>query len=114
MEITCYNLVRSDYPANTKRGEIYLYYKTCLPLRALDIQYLNECIIFELKVDDKICTYVALYGSPSQSQDNFETFIDNFKLKLETLSRKNPFLLVAIGNQSFGIAMTIPLLKERH
>ena len=29
---------------------------------------------------------------------NFETFIDNFELNLETLSRKNPFPLVAIGN----------------
>ena len=98
MEITCYNLVRSDYPANTKRGEVCLHYKTCLPLRVLDIQYLNECINFELKIGDKLCTFAALYRSPNQSQDNFETFIDNFELNLETLSRKNPFLLVAIGD----------------
>ena len=98
MEITGYNLVRSDHPANTKRGGVCLYYKTCLPLRVLDIQYLNECINFELKIGDKLCTFVALYRSPSQSLDNFETFIDNFELNLETLSRKNPFLLVAIGD----------------
>ena len=98
METTCYNLVRSDHPANTKRGGVCLYYKTCLPLRVLDIQYLNECINFELKIGDKLCTFAALYRSPSQSQDNFETFIDNFELNLETLSRKNPFLLVAIGD----------------
>ena len=67
-------------------------------LRVLDIQYLNECINFELKIGDKLCTFVALYRSPSQSLDNFETFIDNFELNLETLSRKNPFLLVAIGD----------------
>ena len=72
--------------------------RTCLPLRVLDIQYLNECINFELKIGDKLCTFVALYRSRSQSQDNFETFIDNFELNLETLSRKNPFLLVAIGD----------------
>ena len=98
LEITGYNLVRSDHPANTKRGGVCLYYKTCLPLRVLDIQYLNECINFELKIGDKLCTFVALYRSPSQSLDNFETFIDNFELNLETLSRKNPFLLVAIGD----------------
>ena len=63
-----------------------------------DIQYLNEGINFELKIDDKLCTFAALYRSPRQSQDNFETFIDNFELNLETLSRKNPFLLVAIGD----------------
>ena len=29
--------------------------------------------------------------SQDNPQDNFETFIDNFELNLETLSRKNPF-----------------------
>ena len=58
----------------------------------------NEYINFESKIGDKLCTFVALYGSPSQSPDNFETFIDNFELNLETLSRKNTFLLVAIGD----------------
>ena len=67
-------------------------------VRVLDIQYLNECINFELKIGDKLCTFVALYRSRSQSQDNFETFIDNFELNLETLYRKNPFFLVAIGD----------------
>ena len=98
MEITGYNQVRSNHPANTKRGEVCLYYKTCLPLIVLEIQYVNECINFELKIGDKLCTLVALYRSPSQSQDKFETFIYNFELNLETLSRKNPFLLVAIGD----------------
>ena len=53
---------------------------------------------FWIKIGDKICTFAALYRWPSQPQDNFETFIDNFELNLETLSRKNPFLLVAIGD----------------
>ena len=65
-----------------------------MPLGVLDIQYLNEGISFELKIGDKLCTFVAPYRSPSQLQDNF----DNFKLNLETLSRKTLFLLVAIGD----------------
>ena len=47
LEITGDNVVRSDHSGNTKRGGVYLYYKTCLLLRVLDIQYLNECINFE-------------------------------------------------------------------
>ena len=39
-----------------------------------------------------------LFFIDHQSQDNIETFIDNFWLNLETVSRKNPFLLVAIGD----------------
>ena len=68
LEITGYNLVRSDHPANTKRGGVCLYYKTCLPLRVLDIQYLNECINFELKIGDKLCTFDVLYRSPITGQ----------------------------------------------
>ena len=45
-------------------------------------------------------------------------FIDNVKLNLETLSRKNSYPLVVIGdltqNQRLGTAMIILLLKERH
>ena len=65
-----------------------------MPLGVLDIQYLNEGINFELKIGDKLCTFVAPYRSPSQLQSDF----DNFKLNLETLSRKTLFLLVAIGD----------------
>ena len=75
-----------------------LYYKTCLSLRVLDIEYLNERIKFEWKIGDKLFTFVAFYRSPSQSQNNFETFIANFELNLETLSRKNSFSVVAIGD----------------
>ena len=68
LEIIDCNLVQSDHPANTKRGGVCLYYKTCLPLRVLDIQYLNECINFELKIGDKLCTFVVLYRSPITGQ----------------------------------------------
>ena len=54
LDITVYNLVRSDNPASNKGGGVCLYYKTCLPLRVLDIQYLNECIHFELKVAEQL------------------------------------------------------------
>ena len=33
-----------------------------------------------------------LLYSPSQSQDDFETFSNNFEMKLETLARKGSFL----------------------
>ena len=57
-----------------------------------------ECLSYELQIGDKICNFVALYRSPSQSQDDFETFVDNFKMTLELLAQKNPFLLTAIGD----------------
>ena len=117
LEVTNCHLVRSDHPANTKRGGVCLYYKTRLPLRILDIQYVNECINFELKVGDTLCTLVVLYRSPSQSQKKFETLIENFELNLETVFQKNPFLLLVLvtltQNQIFGIVTIILRLRER-
>ena len=69
-----------------------------MPLRVLDIQYLLECINFELKIGVKLCNFVALYRSPSQTHDKLEKFSDNLELNLGTLSHKNPFLVVAIGD----------------
>ena len=51
---------------------------------------------FELQIGDKICNFVVLYRSPSQSQDDFETFPDNFEMTLELLAQKDSFLLTAI------------------
>ena len=67
-------------------------------MRVLSIQYLQECINFELNIGGKICNFISLYRSPSQTQDEFEKFIDNLELNLETLCQNNPFLIVLIGD----------------
>ena len=98
LEISGYSLVRFDHLSKNKCGGVCVYYKNCLPLRVLDIQYLDQCINFELKIGDKLCNFVALYRPPSQTQDEFEKFSNNLELNLGTLSQKNPFLVVAIGD----------------
>ena len=96
MEISGYILVRFDHPSNTKCGGVSLYYKSNLPLRVKNIGYLNECLNLELKAADKICNFVVLYRSPSQSQDEFEFFSDNFEMTLDILAHKNPLLMTTI------------------
>ena len=98
LEISGYTIVRSDHPSNTKRGDVCLYYRNNLPLRVTNIGYLDECLTLELKVGDKMCNFVVLYRSPSQSQDEFETFSDNFEMTLDILAQKNPFLMTTIGD----------------
>ena len=98
LAISGYNLIRSDHPSNNKRGDVCIYYKNFLTLRVLSIQYLQECINFELNIGGKICNVISLYRSPSQTQDEFEKFIDNLELNLETLCQNNPFLITLIGD----------------
>ena len=93
-----YNLMRSDHPSNNKHGGVCICYKNFLPLRVLSIEYLQECINFELNIVGKICNFISLNRSPSQSQDEYEKFIDNLELSLETLCQNNPFIIVLIGD----------------
>ena len=83
---------------NTKRGGVCICYLNSLPLKVLDIKFLNECINFEIIIGEKMCNFLYLYRSPSQTRDIFETFTDNVELTLDTLTNKNPFLSAAIGD----------------
>ena len=49
-------------------------------------------------IENKISNFITLYRSPSQNQDDFQAFIDNLEMNLETLAQKNPFLAVVIGD----------------
>ena len=87
LQIPGFTLIRYDHPSNAKHSGVCLYYRSTLPLRVINIGYLNECLSFELQIGDKICNIVTLYRSPSQSQDDFETFTDNFEMTLEILAK---------------------------
>ena len=98
MELPGYNLVCADNPANTKRGAVCIYYRNSLPLKVIDIQFLNEYIDFEIRNGGKLCSFLCLYRSPSQTRHIFETFVDNFELILDSVINKNPFLIIALGD----------------
>ena len=92
-----YKLLRANHPSNAKKSGVCIYFKNSVPLKVLDIQLLQECINFEIKITDKICNFIYLYRSPSQSKDKFESFADNFKLNLDSIVHKNPCLIVVLG-----------------
>ena len=83
---------------NIKRGGACIYYKISLPLKIKNIQYLQECINFEIKIKDKLCNFITLPRSPNQCQDDFESFINNFELNLDSIMANNPFLTVILGD----------------
>ena len=59
---------------------------------------MQECINFEIKIKDKLCNFISLYRSPNQSQDDFESFINNLEYNLDSVMVNNPFLTVILGN----------------
>ena len=94
LKILGYKFIRSDHPSNSKRGGVCIYYKSALPLRVLNIYYLQE----SLKIGDKLCNFISLYRSLSRSQDEFEKFSENLERNLDRLFQNNLFLVVVIGD----------------
>lgn len=95
-DILGYNLVRADRKSNSKRGGAYIYFKNYLPLKIFDLQYLQECINFELMVGK--CIFISLYRSRSQTKDSFHSFRENLELNLDSVASKNAFLIVLLGD----------------
>ena len=97
-KILGYELIREDHPSNSKQGGVCVSYRNSLPLKILDIFYLQECIVFELKIGNTFCKIVSLQRSPNQSQDEFETFTNNLELILDKSFETNSFLVIALGD----------------
>ena len=98
LQIPGYSSVRDDHPSSTKRGGVLLYYKSFLLIKLVDVNYLNKCISFELRIGGKVCKLLTIYRSPSQNRDEFETFLDNLKLHFDHMAHKNPYLMVVLGD----------------
>ena len=66
-------------------------------------------------IGDKSCNFVALYRPTRQSQDEFETFSDNFEMTLETLAQSGSFLrqllVIIMLNLITGTSLIKPALK---
>ena len=62
-----YELVRSDHLSQHKRGGLCFYFRNSLPLKILNVHYLQESISSELQVGSKKYEFVSLYQSPSNN-----------------------------------------------
>ena len=69
-----------------------------LPFRVINVKYLQESISFELRIGRKCSRFSCLYSSPSQTQDEFETFLKNFELTLDKIDENNPFMTIVLGD----------------
>ena len=59
---------------------------------------MQQCTKFEIKIKDKLCNFFSLYRSLNQFQDDFESFINNFELSLDSVIVNNTFLTVIFGD----------------
>ena len=79
LNINGYKLVRADHPGNVKRGGVCVYFKESLPVKCLSNSCLKECLILEVSINNKRGYVVSFYRSPSQTSDEFDSFITNLE-----------------------------------
>ena len=48
------------------------------------MNYLIENILFQIQIISKLCNFISHYRSPSQTVNNFDSFLDNLKSNLDT------------------------------
>ena len=76
LNIKGFKLIRADNPSDSKKGGVGIYYKEVLAVLPVEVKNLNECLILAVSIENKRGYVVSLYRSPSQTQDECDTFFD--------------------------------------
>ena len=82
-------ILRADQPGNIKDVVVCVYFKESLHVRCLPNSYLKECLILEVSINNKKGYIVSLYRSPSETSDEFDSFITNIEKFVVDISRGN-------------------------
>ena len=98
LKIPGYGLITVDHPSNQKQSGICIYHKDFLPIKVNNISCLKKCLNFSLSVYRKQCNIILIYRSPSQSSEEFDTFLSNFEFLLDYIANQNPFVSIIIGD----------------
>lgn len=94
-----YSLIRSDHPADTKRGGVCIFYKSCLSLvHKPELSNLNECIVCEIHSGIKRVFLTLIYRSPSQTLDEFNLFKQKLDMTLSSINNYSPYLSLLLGD----------------
>ena len=90
-------MVMEDHLNNVKREGIYPYVRGSFPVRNFSKSYLNECLTLEVSVSNKKGYVITLYRSPSQTSDEFQSFISNLENLLINITNYNPHFVILLG-----------------
>ena len=91
-------MVRTDHSNNVKRGGVCIYFKESLPVRVINLPYLQEALLLELNDQNKKVIISSLFPSPSQNSEEFESFLTNFEHLLSDINARKPSVSVILGD----------------
>ena len=97
IDIEGYKLIRADHPDNIKRCGVCIYYKESLPVQIINQHYLKEALLLEMSYNNKKVVLSFSYRSPTQSTDEFDSFLYNFDNFLNDINKRKPFYMLLLA-----------------
>ena len=89
--------MRADHPNNLKRGGVCAYVGESLPDHNFSNSYLSQCLTPEVTISNKKGYVVTLYRSPSQTSDEFDSFISNLEKLLINITSSDLHFMTLLG-----------------
>ena len=93
-----YKLIPADHPKNIKHAGVFIYDRETLPDKTIQVNYLPECLVCEVKYENKKISIVTLYWSPSQTDDECDEFLRSFESVINKINHFNPYFLLITGD----------------
>ena len=90
LEISGYNLIRSDHPNDIKRGGGCIYFKEILPVRVINIPYLKEALLLEMNYNNKRVILSLIYR---HNNSEFNSLLKSVERILSDIKKLNHFCL---------------------
>ena len=99
LKVNGYKIVRTDHPNNVKRGYMCVraYVKESLPIRNFSNSCSSECLTLEVTISNKKGYVITLYRPPSQTSDEFQSFISNLEKILININSFYPHFVILLG-----------------
>ena len=82
----------------SKKGGVCIYYNESIAVQVIDIDYLSECLLCEVTVDNKKGYIAVLYRSPSQTSPAFNDFLVNFEKLIQDINDLKPDFSIILGD----------------
>ena len=67
-----------------------------------------------MRIGEKLFNFIILYRSPSQSQDDFEAFMKNLELNLDTILTNHLFLTAVFVISTLSLTFSLKVKKTSY
>ena len=98
LETDGYNLVHADHPNDTRRGGVCIYYKESLPVWVINLSPFEEALLLEMTYHNKKVIASVIYRSPSQSNNEFDSYLSNLDKLVSDINNRKPVLSIITGD----------------